>query len=1216
MSLPLLRVPTSRWPLATLVITTPLVLGGWFWWATETRPRTAAIALGPTIVSKPPSVETPAAIDTDLSLDRQDQIRNLREQIRDLRAAAVPDPTALGRALLQLGRLQCAEGNDEAAATFREISTLDGDAAHWQIAEAAIRLAALEKMASAHSAERLVWQEGYDRQLQAEALHAAGHYREAITRAEEALAARRRLWGTDHAETAESLTRLAWLATEHADYYQQAQGLAHKALDLAQTAWCEVHPYCGDCLFVLATLADARGEFIDADRLYEQAQDLYRRSVGESSREYARALSRQGRMHNVWWKDFGAGKSYTALAIRERILDKEHPDCAESHEDAAEVQYGLLQYDRAEAQLERALEIRRRRQGTDHPNLARAFGLLAACHAEQGKLSQALVNIRRALSLTEKWRGARHPSMAEQQILLGKVGIRSNDYAVGCRALKKARETLSELGLQKHPWYCEAIFQQAENLRCDATHHLDEKNDAGMSAARPVMEEAVDAYRTLPVPEAERIGYFADALLSLAETYYYLNYPDQTRKSSASLIQEAEKVVHFNGGKMHPLYYFVPIAQGHYCAARGHYHQALPLYAEGAERLQKQVGAAAPWLQADALQALNGGHVHQGTNLKKARDYGLEAFHIFNDIYHGNAAGQSDSSRLAAMEDCFGQLSMNLSIGDLLHDQASLYDLVLAVRGAATSFQTSHRLVHDHPELKPLLQRIIEERHVLKERVFSDDAAESQDDWVERVLDASEHKENAECELAIAIRRFVSEEAPLTWRDVQSVLDDDMAFIDFLQYIHHSSPEGHKGRLNRDRRMLAYLVTKKSRSPLCIPLGRSTRIEEAVTAWRQATSNFRKGPAGSIEAATGDLASLVWTPVLEQMPADVKHLYIAPDGPLCFVSFAAMPGRSPGAYALEDYRISYVNSGRWLYQLRHDPAHVTGEGILLCGGINYHPLAPLRGGDKPRAINRKPLLPDPAKIHNLPATEIEIDEVAELFPKKWSAGREAVKVSGRGARAGAFEAELSRHWRCVHFAGHGFFIDPDKARALAGHIEALGQSTYFVQRNQLLLSSLVLAPDRSGSAGPTILTAEEVGSLDLRGTDLVVLSACETGLGCTAGSDGVIGLTRAFLTAGSRSVVSSLWKVDDAATSFLMQEFYRNLWERRYSSKSEALRQAQLTVLRSPAHVSERAQELALRALERGLELGVEDLVEPIGSDTDHCHPALWAAFVLNGDER
>jgi CHAT domain-containing protein len=107
---------------------------------------------------------------------------------------------------------------------------------------------------------------------------------------------------------------------------------------------------------------------------------------------------------------------------------------------------------------------------------------------------------------------------------------------------------------------------------------------------------------------------------------------------------------------------------------------------------------------------------------------------------------------------------------------------------------------------------------------------------------------------------------------------------------------------------------------------------------------------------------------------------------------------------------------------------------------------------------------------------------------------------------------------------------------------------------------------------------------------------------------------RIDLTCGSRSVVSSLWKVDDAATSLLMEEFYQNLWQRRLP-KAEALRRAQLTVLKAPGQISERSRELALRGV-RGLETGRTRVLESRATDPDRSHPALWAAFVLNGDAR
>lgn len=1196
----------QRWPLVIVVLATPVMVAGIDVWLTDFR--SPAMQYGPhysqTARPKPPL--RPVRDDEG---DLDEELRRLREWVAERRGAAVPDPESLGQALLELGKLEQFAGRSTVAAAFREVTTLPGGAERWQAREAISRLADLDKLAASPDDTRR-WREAAGLDREARAMHAAGRFREAIGLAEKSLDLRRQLWGSDHRETAESLLLLGWLSTEHADFYLRAEGLTREAADRLRKAVGEKHPASGDCLYVLATLADDKGDFSGADRLYEQARAVYRDSLGELSREYARALNRQGRMHNVWWKDYSAGKNFQALEIRERILDKEHPDCAESREDTAEVAYALLHYENAEAQLETAIDIRRRRQGELHPDLARPLGILAACQAEQGKISKALINIRRALTLTEQSRGARHPSMAERQILLGKISIRSNDYSVGNLALSKARETLSGLGLQKHPRFCEVIFQQADSLRHDGLNKLDENSTPSMVAARLQMEEAVAVYRTLP--NVEKIGYFAEALLNLANIYFYLNYPDETREAARQLIAEAEQVVKHNGGKAHPLYSCVPLSQGHYCAARGHYDLALPFHQDAVDRIRQQVGTAAPWLLGRNVQALIGTRVHQGIDLRQAREHCIDIFHLYNDIYQKNAAGECDSSRVAAMEDCFLLLSMNLSVGEALHDLSSLYDMVLAVRGAATCFQTSHRLAHDHSEMQPLLKKIDRERQALKERVFSDDPRESKQAWAESALAASERKEFAECELAIAIRPLVPEEAPVTWQQIQSALPDDTAFVDFVQYVHFSAPEGHQGRLDRHRRILAYIL-KKSGAPVCISLGSSSEIEKAVTAWQQAIIDYLRDGTSGIDQEAHELARLIWTP-LASVLSNVGQLYIAPDGPLCFVSFAAMPGREPGTYALEDFLISHVNSGRWLYQQLQKEGSPPGEGLLLCGNIEYRqaelPAIPALD----HARNRKPLLPDLRKLDNLPATIVEMEQVGKLFADAYPGKLQPRELSGRYVTAAALKSSLVDNWRYIHFAGHGFFIDPENAQALTGHIETFGQSAYFVQRNQSLLSGLVLAAVAGANASSSILIAEEVGNLDLRGTDLVVLSACDTDLGCTRGADGVIGLTRAFLTAGSRSVVSSLWKVDDAATSLLMEEFYRNLWE-RHQPKREALRNAQKAVLNAPGRITERSQYLALREVKPGQ----TRLLPQAPADNKisrRSHPALWAAFVLNGDGR
>jgi CHAT domain-containing protein len=134
------------------------------------------------------------------------------------------------------------------------------------------------------------------------------------------------------------------------------------------------------------------------------------------------------------------------------------------------------------------------------------------------------------------------------------------------------------------------------------------------------------------------------------------------------------------------------------------------------------------------------------------------------------------------------------------------------------------------------------------------------------------------------------------------------------------------------------------------------------------------------------------------------------------------------------------------------------------------------------------------------------------------------------------------------------------------------------------------------------LTAEEVMGLDLRRTELVVLSACETGIGTIRGGEGVFSLQRAFHIGGARAVVASLWQIPDQATQALMIRFYKNLWS-KHMSKLEALREAQIWMLREAV----RQQEFA-----RGLRREADSP----GASDGGLPPYYWAAFVLSGDWR
>src|SRR5262249_50086309 len=154
------------------------------------------------------------------------------------------------------------------------------------------------------------------------------------------------------------------------------------------------------------------------------------------------------------------------------------------------------------------------------------------------------------------------------------------------------------------------------------------------------------------------------------------------------------------------------------------------------------------------------------------------------------------------------------------------------------------------------------------------------------------------------------------------------------------------------------------------------------------------------------------------------------------------------------------------------------------------------------------------------------------------------RLLGKEAQEATLRARLPQA-RYVHLATHGFFADPTVPSAFrhdmtrdpltSGGIAMTGSRATVTGRNPLLLSGVILAganvppptdPRGTPLGDDGILTAEEVVDLDLRGTELVVLSACETGRGDVTGGEGVYGLQRAFHLAGARSVVASLWKVD------------------------------------------------------------------------------------------
>jgi CHAT domain-containing protein len=243
----------------------------------------------------------------------------------------------------------------------------------------------------------------------------------------------------------------------------------------------------------------------------------------------------------------------------------------------------------------------------------------------------------------------------------------------------------------------------------------------------------------------------------------------------------------------------------------------------------------------------------------------------------------------------------------------------------------------------------------------------------------------------------------------------------------------------------------------------------------------------------------------------------------------------------------------------------------------------------------------------LPGTRREVAAIAGLFP----AGR-ATTVLGDEARESVVQGMARdgklKDYRYLHFAAHGRY-DPRSAYRTA----------------------LILAPDSDRTADPAgfdtdgEITAEQIARTWDLDADLVVLSACESGLGKQAGGEGFLGFAQPLLAKGARSLVLSLWKVDDRATALLMARFYENLLGKRPGlsqpmPKAEALDEAKRW-LRGLSAEEAGAAEALVRGPLRPLATaggtpssGTPSPPPPSSGPRPYAHPYYWAAFVLIGD--
>ncbi|MEM9906922.1 MAG: CHAT domain-containing protein [Cyanobacteria bacterium P01_D01_bin.44] len=471
---------------------------------------------------------------------------------------------------------------------------------------------------------------------------------------------------------------------------------------------------------------------------------------------------------------------------------------------------------------------------------------------------------------------------------------------------------------------------------------------------------------------------------------------------------------------------------------------------------------------------------------------------------------------------------------------------------------------------KSLFDQLQTHRAQLANLLYASPEQRTTDTYRSEVHSLKQQINELENTLAQRSNEFRVEVEPVTIEAVQAQLPQDAALVELVHY----NPYDFETDSWQPPRYAAYVLSAQG-DVQTVDLGEAAAIDEKVAELRQALLE----PHLDVKSVAHELDAQLMQPIRAQL-GEARHLLLSPDGQLNLLPFAALVDEN-NQYLIETYQVTYLTSGQDL--LRFQLFEPSQQPPVVMADPDYDRADPTVAAASSEAQPNNQRSADVSSLtfQDLPGTAEEGTAIASMLANP-------TLLLEAAATENALKQVQSPS--LLHVATHGFFLQnlpqvpPPDLEATRGFWESAGGNQLTQpqgpQESPLLRSGLVLAGanQRQSSDEDGFLTALEATGLDLNGTQLVVLSACETGVGQVTNGEGVYGLRRSLVMAGSASQLISLWVVDDIGTKDLMIDYYERLLSG--AGRSAALRQAQLAMLQSE----------------------------------DYGHPYFWAAFISSGE--
>jgi len=942
---------------------------------------------------------------------------------------------------------------------------------------------------------------------------------------------------------------LVWIANDHQKLHDNKKAIEYrkKSLNITIKLLGKEHTSLAHKYNNLGVLYNEEGEYSKALDCHKKALVITKKAYGENHISTAACYANMGLIYKKT-RDYPNALKYQekALAIQKKVLGEKHPDTAISYNNLAMLYQKTEAYHKALSYARKALEIKEKILGDKHPSRVGGYTNLAGIYKAIGNYPKALKYYQKALTINIEIFGEKHPDTAKSYGNLGMFYDAIGDYQKALKYVQKALSVTEKILGEKHS----STLTSYSNLGFVYFHMGNYSQSLKYHQKASLLTEKMLGKKH---PDT------AASYNNIAFLYYHMGKYSKALEYNKKTLLSKEKTL----GKKHTSTAISYNNLGGLYLKTGDYPKALK-YCKKALDIREEVFGTNHMSTAESYNNLGRVYAVMG-NYNKAHHYAQQAFNIFlaNRDKVFNALDSKQKEKYLTANTQYVDLLLSTTYRYItqlkkekqtkeaqqilpsgtnawLNYKGSIFDSenAIAMLYASTKDQKLKVKIDDLVSSKRYMAKLYQSLPKPKER----------ETWKKNIKNTEEKIAKLTNQISSKASSFKEQQGlkSISYKDVTSHLKQNELYIDYAKaggYYYLFS-------LDHKENITFIQIDKKSTKKIDNLVKVFRNDVNTILNSKDITDEKLKALTESSKEKLSKLYELVIKNPLGDTIKNKTSIIISSDGALRLLPFEALFDKENNQYFIEEKEIRYIPSGKELvrlYKYSKNKVSKAQKNTIIFANPNFD-----------------------TKIVSVSKEEIAITPntsragiIKSLFRMRFAA------LPGTKAEAKAIKATLNKNSvseyqqnkatestlmtikepKILHIATHGFFINDNTIP------------------NPMLKSGIALAGANASvikGKSDGVVTALKLSGLNLKGTDLVVLSACETGVVDINSTDSVSGLSKAFIQAGAKDIVMSLWSVDDEATKELMTSFYQEMKENKNYAK--ALKAAKLKMIEEGRH--------------------------------------------------